>query len=78
MKFTATNRKTDEQITVTADSYPEAGNKAAQKFCKSKTVTGHRATGDGDKSGVFGCYKFDEKINALNHQGLEFHLSENN
>lgn len=77
MTYTATDRKTNKQITVTAESYSEAGNIAAQKFCKSKIVTGRRVTGDSGKSGVFACYKFDRKINAQNHQGLEFHLTEN-
>lgn len=77
MTYTATNRKTDETITVRGNDYNEAANRAAKRFCGSRAVSARRATGDNDKSGVFAAYKYDSKINAYNHQGVEFHLSEN-
>jgi hypothetical protein len=76
MQFLARDVSEDKEITVEAETYAEAGIAAAKKFCRSITVVGRRVTGDPDKSGVFACYKFDQKIRSYNHQGLEFHLQE--
>ena len=72
MKTYKISRKLETLLTVDAETYTEAANKAARKLY-GKKVTANRTTGDTGKSGYFQAYEA-MRPRGQNSVGEPFHV----
>ena len=56
MTYKATNRSTDETITVRGRSIEEAAQHAVERFTRHRNVQAHRETGEPGLSGIWQGY----------------------